>query len=291
MIPPPPPRRAGSNGAPPPPPPLPPQNLASGTQTSFSTSLPTAPTAYSAAAPKSYEPYGEIQTISSSTSGIAHRRTNETQPQVPSATFTYGGGPSSSYAVPPSSYGKPHPTPSPLYQERRSSAAAAEMQQYQHNSSSLLFLIPSLASILWWHESFVVIQIFLFVSLVLYGLDLINARDALAVGIWVSALVLTMASGFGTLLQVDDADATGGAMILFLLRLSVEGMLFCSIVSTLRYRWFMSDHLEESFLRYLVSYRRAGVHFNSVGCTKKSLRLQVAWKNLCIHCFRRYRHP
>jgi hypothetical protein len=63
-----------------------------------------------------------------------------------------------------------------------------------------------------------------------------NTRDALAVGVWIGAFVLTMASGFGTLLLVDDADASGGAMILFLLRLSVEGMQFCAIVSTVTYQ-------------------------------------------------------
>ena len=74
------------------------------------------------------------------------------------------------------------------------------------------------------------IHVFLFVTLVLYALDLANARDALTVGYWISALIMTMTSGFATLLQVDDSEASGGAMILYLLRLAVEGMFFCSMV-------------------------------------------------------------
>jgi hypothetical protein len=67
----------------------------------------------------------------------------------------------------------------------------------------------------------------------MYALDLINARDSLTVASWISALVLTMLSGLGTLLQVDDSDASGGAMILYLIRLAVEGALFCLTVSTI----------------------------------------------------------
>jgi hypothetical protein len=88
-----------------------------------------------------------------------------------------------------------------------------------------------LASILWWHDSIVVVQIFLFVSLGLYALDLLNFRDGIAVGVWIGALIMTIASGFGTLLQVDDTSATGASMIKFLLQLAVEGMSFCIWVS------------------------------------------------------------
>jgi hypothetical protein len=71
----------------------------------------------------------------------------------------------------------------------------------------------------------------MFVMLVIYLLDLINARDGVCVGVWIGSLVLTMVSGFMTLLEVDDAEASGSAMILYLLRLAVEGMSFCSWVS------------------------------------------------------------
>jgi asparagine N-glycosylation enzyme membrane subunit Stt3 len=86
--------------------------------------------------------------------------------------------------------------------------------------------------VLWWHESPVVLQTLLVLALILYALDLINARDSLTVVSWISALVLTMLSGLGTLLQVDDSDASGGVMILHLVRLAVEGSLFCLMVST-----------------------------------------------------------
>jgi hypothetical protein len=72
---------------------------------------------------------------------------------------------------------------------------------------------------------------FLFVALGLYALDLLNSRDGIAVGVWIGAFGMTIASGFGTLLQVDDSSSTGVSMINFLLQLSVEGMSFCTWVS------------------------------------------------------------
>lgn len=77
------------------------------------------------------------------------------------------------------------------------------------------------------------LQVTLFVILVVYLLDLINARDGLCVAVWVGALIITMFSGFMTLLEIDDADATGRTMILYLSRLSVEGMHFCTWVSVI----------------------------------------------------------
>ena len=102
---------------------------------------------------------------------------------------------------------------------------------YAHNAASLSFLVPALASILWWHDSIIVLQIFLFVVLGLYALDLMNSRDGIAMGVWIGALVMTIASGYGTLLQMDDAEAPGVPMIRSLLELSVEGMIFCAWVS------------------------------------------------------------
>lgn len=77
------------------------------------------------------------------------------------------------------------------------------------------------------------IQIFAFVGLILYGMDLCNARDSLAVSVWIAAFILTMASGIGSLLLVDDADAVGVSMLLYLLQLLVEGVLFFSMVRDL----------------------------------------------------------
>jgi hypothetical protein len=133
-------------------------------------------------------------------------------------------------AMPPSSYGKPKP----VKQDRRMSAAStatdSEPLQYEHNSTALALLLPSLLSILWRHESPIILQTLLILGLILYALDMVNARDALAIVAWISALVMTMVSGFATLLQVDDSEATGGAMILYLIRLAVEGLFFCTMV-------------------------------------------------------------
>jgi hypothetical protein len=126
--------------------------------------------------------------------------------------------------------------------EKRGSVSSLESSKriYAHNIASLSWLLPTLFSILWWHDSPFVVQIFMFVALSIYGLDLVNSRDGVAVGVWIGALVMTMTSGFATLLQVDDADATGGTVFLFLLRLSVEGMLFCSCVSLSSLLFFAS---------------------------------------------------
>jgi hypothetical protein len=146
---------------------------------------------------------------------------------TPSA-YMYGG------ATPtPSSYGAPPPNTyafSSKDKHQSQASTAPTFTQYQQNSTALLFLVPTLLSILWWHESAWVIQVFLFVVLTVYAMDLINTRDGTLTCIWMGVLVLTMASGFGTLLQVDDAEATGGALIFYMLRLTVEGILFCAMV-------------------------------------------------------------
>jgi hypothetical protein len=54
--------------------------------------------------------------------------------------------------------------------------------------------------------------------------------------VWIAALVFTMSSGFATLLTIDDLEANGSTMVLFLSRLAVEGMLYCSWVSTCKKR-------------------------------------------------------
>lgn len=106
-----------------------------------------------------------------------------------------------------------------------------------NSAATLSFLIPSVASILWFHDSATIVQCFLSASLILYALDLIDSKDGLAVGVWIVAFLLTMASGFGMLLQVDDADATGGAMLGYMAQLAVEGVLYCSWVRTMINSW------------------------------------------------------
>eukprot|EP00980_Cylindrotheca_fusiformis_P021365 scaffold8240_cov133-Cylindrotheca_fusiformis.AAC.10 len=220
-----------------PPPPPPPRNhgagrssLHSSTQATF---IPPPP-----AAPKSqeqHEPYGQVN---ASFSGISHRRTNaEATSMRPPTNFSYGAGSSSSYAIPPSAYGKPSRT------EKKTPMVNGKPLQYRYNAESLFALGATLSSILWWHESPIIIQIFLFVALILYGLDLVNSRDALAVAVWVAAFVLTIASGIGTLLLVDDADASGVSMIVFLLQLAVEGVFFFCVACwlTLQFQWLHQD--------------------------------------------------
>jgi hypothetical protein len=170
-----------------------------------------------------HEPYGEIS--ASPSLSQRHNRGNR-MVQGSHSSFEYGRGSQSLYAVSPSSYGKPSPQ-----NTIRSSITTQGPRQYKYNTESLFVISTTLASILWWHESHIMIQIFLFVALVLYGLDLINARDTLAVAVWIAAFVLTIASGIGTLLLVDDEDASAGNTLVYFLQLAVEGMFFCLIVS------------------------------------------------------------
>jgi hypothetical protein len=183
---------------------------------------------YSAPVARSYEPYGEVPVPSSTTTGVAQRRTNEQMTAVSTtpSTYMYGGASPSSYgSPPPSTY-----TLSSKDKQQPQASTAPTFTQYQQNWTALLFLVPTLLSILWWHESAWVIQVFLFVVLTVYAMDLINTRDGTITCIWIGVLVFTMASGFGTLLQVDDAEATGGNLIFYMLRLSTEGILFCAMV-------------------------------------------------------------
>jgi hypothetical protein len=175
------------------------------------------PPAPQAPASQRYEPYGKIQIPSASYSGISHRNTSTEQQNV------------SSYILPS--------TPrddTKLRSTTEKSRPSALF--YFHNTATLSFLIPTLASILWWHDSIIVLQTFLFVALGLYALDLLNSRDGIAVGVWIGAFGMTIASGYGTLLQVDESSSTGVSMINFLLQLSVEGMSFCTWVSKVRIR-------------------------------------------------------
>jgi hypothetical protein len=194
---------------PPPPPPPPPLRPSYGSTSSLNASR-----------PQTYvEPYGKIQIPSSSYSsgGMSQRNTSSEQHYQQQST--------PSYVLPQ--------TPRTDVTKRRKSSSMdiQSASHYDHNVASLSFLLPALASVLWWHDSIIIVQIFLFVVLVLYTLDLINSRDGVAIGVWIGALGMTIGSGYGTLLQVDDNDVSGGTMILFLLQLAVEGMMFCSWVS------------------------------------------------------------
>lgn len=229
MPPPPPPPRRGSptNGSnrplPPPPPPPPKRNPQPHVSPFMASSSP------AVSMPQSYESYGEIPSKASTT----HRR-NVPVSQHPVPSFAYGIGTTSSSAVPSvSSYNLPssYPTPKPLKTERQSSATVTKELQYEHNYSALAFLLPTLLSIIWWHESPALLQTLLIMGLILYGLDMANARDAMAVVTWLSALSMTLVSGFVTFLQVDESDATGSGRILYVVLLAVEGMFFCTLVS------------------------------------------------------------
>jgi hypothetical protein len=235
--PPPPPRRGATNGSTSslnsrPGPPPPPQRFPA-PQTATSRP-PSYPTSYSAVPPPPpprppYEPYGEVPSSTIDNSTSAHRRhvaTSSTAP--PSAYSNYGNQTISSAYHTPSSYPIPIPI-KPVLAAKNGNEPP--LLQYQHNGTIACFLLPSLVSVLWWHESPVVLQTLLILGLLLYALDLMNARDSLMVTSWISALVLTMLSGISTLLQVDDSEASGGEMILYLIRLAVEGCLFCLLVS------------------------------------------------------------
>lgn len=222
--PPPPPKRGSQQSYPAPPPPRPPP--------------PPQPSVY-AAAPSSqrvHEAYGEVPASKPATTSTTttHRR-NVPPTTSAAAASPYGAyGGASPYQA-PSAYPAPKPlkvspTVTAVQRAQDKEESSSSSQQYQHNTIILSFLLPSLVSVLWWHESPVVLESVLILGLIIYAIDLMNARDALTVAVWISALLVTMVSGFCTLLMVDDADATGATMILYLVRLAVEGSLFCLLV-------------------------------------------------------------
>ena len=261
---------------------------------------------YSTPSAPRYEPYGEVSvptvTSSSTPAGLAHRRSNDIRNQPatalsatataastsgktkPTQPYGYGQGVASSYAVPSRSY--------PQQENKKSERLtpkemdATNSNQYQHNIACSCFLLPSLASILWWHESPVILQVFLFYALVVYAMDLMNTRDGMAVILWLGAPVMTMVSGFGTLLQAEDAEATGGAMILYLVQLAVEGLLFVSIVRIKVCDLYCIDmgslhfiyctHLNIHTISFLLlpPNSRVGERYNLSGYTERRRRLR-----------------
>jgi len=148
---------------------------------------------------------------------------------------------SASPYVLPSATARVDPTPKPA--EKRSSAFGKTNFQYEHNAVALSFLVPALVSILWWHDSIVVLQAFLFIALGLYALDLLNSRDGLATGAWIAAVAMAIASGYGALQQDDEVAVSDIAMMRFLLQLAVEGMLFCAWACwiTLQFGWLYTE--------------------------------------------------
>ncbi len=215
---------------PPPPPPRPQTYQAAAPSVVKRQGFSAAPSAPQAPSPQSYEPYGKVSVPASSYSGVSYRNTGFNQQNQ------------SSYVLPSK----------PRDDNIRRSKGQSKMSgqpHYSHNTAALSLLLPSLASILWWHDSIIVLQIFLFVALGLYALDLINSRDGVAVGVWIGALSMTIASAYGTLLQADDLNASGMSMINFLLQLAVEGMSFCTWVSRIAIRIYFSasqSHLNSS---------------------------------------------
>lgn len=157
-----------------------------------------------------YEPYGKVQIPQSSYSSMSYRNTSVDPPNR------------SSYVLPT--------TPSDK-NRRANDKSRLSAPHYAHNAATLSFLVPSLASVLWYHDSIIVLQVFLFIGLGLYALDLMNSRDGVAVGVWIAALGMTIASGCGTLLKEDDSNVTSISFINFLLQFAVEGMSFCAWVS------------------------------------------------------------
>ena len=193
---------------------------------------------YTSSIPKSNEPYGAVGT------GMT-KRTTSSSIQNQTSTYSYGGSQPSAYAsrmtattttpssmttIPKTAASSNHPASSKNHHNSTDPTSKAQRIQNQRLGSGLALCF---GSILWFHgDTLWVLQLCLILALILYAVDLMNLRDVTLSLVWIFSVVFTMASGFATLLQVDDADATGSHMLFYLLRLTVEGLLFLSMVRT-----------------------------------------------------------
>jgi len=132
------------------------------------------------------------------------------------------------------SYGEPTEVPTTAYvvQDEASSEFCSTGTSHRHFASAV-WVISAIFSIMCGRMLPSAFQLLLYLTLLGYSLDLANARDALVVGLWLSAIFLTVASSSHSLLQGDDSDTNSGSMVLVLAQLSVEGMVFCASVGEL----------------------------------------------------------
>jgi len=111
-----------------------------------------------------------------------------------------------------------------------------ETLQYEHNRVAMIFLIPSLLSVFLEFESPYPLQTLLFLLLACYGLDMANAREFLSVFLWVSAVIVTLVSGWFLLLATPDDDTGGLTTLSVLLRTTGNGFLFLCTVRNVTQR-------------------------------------------------------
>jgi hypothetical protein len=177
----------------------------------------------------SNEPYGEV--ISTTTTNtLTHR--SEAKRHVQPPTFSSYG----SDGVSSSSYGG-HATTSSYGGGTAGSTTAGAMNffknnalEYKHNRVSLVFLVPPLVLLFWSFESPYPLQTLIFLTLALYGMDMANARELLAVFLWVCAAILTMVTGWFLLLETPDDADTGLATLSIIVRTTGHCFLFLSLV-------------------------------------------------------------
>ena len=105
--------------------------------------------------------------------------------------------------------------------------------QYAHNRLVAVFLVPPLYLILWNHSSPIPLQTFLYLTLILYAIDLANLREAYVALLWTSALIMSIVNGWMLLLGLPEEkeDASGVSILVLLVKLLCESLIFGCLVS------------------------------------------------------------
>jgi len=214
----------------------------------YNPSMPPPPPAYSSynsgSAPASKEAYGSVSYSYSvpqqQTPQQTRRRQTDATP-TPSYYHQNPGPPptattttTSTGMYPPSSY-SPSPIPQQTQQQQQQQSKATTFT-YQHNVSVLFFLSPVLA-ILWFHPSAYPLQVFLFVVLALYGVDLANDRDLTVVGIWIAFCMVSATNAWTTFMEIITMEGNPQQsqpqhyyyVMMAVLQISVETLVDTSI--------------------------------------------------------------
>jgi hypothetical protein len=154
------------------------------------------------------------------------------------------------YPVSSEPFGAVHPSyATPVQHQRRRASPYLETQttystvtvaipsrdhdnaKYDHNRLVALFILPPLFLTLWNHASSIPLQTFLYLTLLVYAIDLANLREFYLGILWLSTFILSVVHAGTSLLGLPDEEAAGANMLAVLMKLLCECLLFGCLVS------------------------------------------------------------
>ena len=155
------------------------------------------------------------------------------------------------YPISNEPFGTVHPTyATPVEHQRRRASPYLEAQttysdvttdakptrghddtKYVHNRLVALFILPPFLLTLWNHTSSIPLQTFLYLSLVMYAVDLADLREFYLGMLWLSTLILSVVHAGTSFLGLPDDEASGTGMLVAVTKLLCEFLLFGCLVS------------------------------------------------------------